>query len=87
MLIAPGMSEKIASTIRYVNFAGLILGAGMIFFCVSDGSGGSGGSVFVGAVELVLLQPRPSLNKPSGKLWVHTMDGFLFEFSGTPVSG
>ena len=68
MLIAPGMSERIVSTVRYVSFADLIRDGGMAFFCVSDGSGGLGGSVLVGAVGWVLLQPRPSLNKPSGNL-------------------
>ena len=68
MLIAPGMSERIVSTVRYVSFADLIRGFGVVFLCVSRGSGGLGGSVFVGAVGWVLLQPHPSLNKPSGNL-------------------
>ena len=68
MLIAPGMSDRIASTIRYVTFVDLARGVGVVFFCISAGSGGLGGSVFVGAVGWVLLQPRPSLNKPSGSL-------------------
>ena len=68
LLIAPGMSDRIVSTIRYVSFADLIRGVGVVFLCVSGGSGGLGGSVFVGAVGWVLLQPRPSLNKPSGSL-------------------
>ena len=68
MLIAPGMSVRIVSTIRYVSFAGLFRGVGVVLLCVSGGSGGLGGCVLVGVVGWVLLQPRPSLNKPSRNL-------------------
>ena len=64
MHMAPGNRDRIVSTIRYVIFVDLARGIGVVFFCVSDRSGGLGGVVFVGAVGWVLLQPHPSLNKP-----------------------
>ena len=66
MLMAPGNSDRIVSTIRYVILDDLTCCIGVVFVNDFNGSGGSGGSVCVGAVDWVLLQPHLSLNKPSG---------------------